>query len=81
MRKIAFALAAAAALGLAAPAYAGGGHIKVAQATVVKPADRTVVQKVVRHHSAARRHHGCKTVIVKKHRGHRIIVTKVRRCR
>lgn len=81
MRQFALVLAAAAALGLAAPLAATAAPLQLAQSTttVVKPGAKVVIKKSVRHHSAAR--HGCKTVIIKKHRGHRIIVTKVRRCR
>ena len=46
--------------------------------TVVKPAHDLVVTKRVRDFSAHRHH--CKVVVVKKHRGHRVVVTKVRRC-
>lgn len=82
MRQFALALAAAAALGLAAPLAADAAPMRLAQATtttVVKPGATVVVKKNLRRHHMAR--HGCKTVIVKKHRGHRVIVTKVRRCR
>ena len=87
MRKLAFAFAAAALLGLAAPAYAANGlaptvtpSIKLAQADVtvkVRPRARVKKAVIVRH---GRRHH-CKTVTVRtRHAGH-VTVKKVRRCR
>jgi len=76
MNKFVLALAAAAALGLAAPTFANAAQTSTT--TVVKPAGHVVVTKKVRDFSAGRHH--CRVVIVKKHRGHRVIVTKVRRC-
>jgi hypothetical protein len=73
MKKFAIALAAAAAFGLAAPTMASA-----ASTVVVKPAAHAVVVKKSVRDFSARRH--CRVVIVKKHRGHRVIVTKVRRC-
>ena len=87
MRKLAFALAAALPLVLAAPAYPANGitptstpSIQIAQADVtVKVRPRTRVKKsvIVRHG----RRHGCKTVTVRtRHAGH-LTVKKIRRCR
>ena len=92
MRKFALALAAAATLGLAAPAFAGNvtttfaPSVKVAQADVtvrVKPGKRV---KIVRHSHARAQYrgwhrHGCRIVTVRTmHHGH-VHVKNVRRCR
>jgi hypothetical protein len=73
MRKIALALAAAATFGVAVPVAASANPAT----TVVKPAHHVVVKKTVRDFSA-RRH--CRWVVVKKRHGHRVVVSKVRRC-
>lgn len=87
MKKLAFALAAVATLGLAAPAFAANGAspAKFAQtATVktVKPNGVAVKKTVVRQDLSARHHrHHCRTVVIKKRIGHHWVVKKLRRCR
>ena len=90
MRKLALVVAAAAAFGLAAPAFAveNGAPAKTAQTTTiktVKPNGKTVTKKV----AVNRRHHNwrnayaqsdCKIVKIRKHVGDSVVVKKIRRC-
>ena len=94
MRKFALALATAAALGLAAPAMAASGNtqapaVKLAQADVKVKVDsgKRVKKKVMVRHDRGRhlgwhkRDRGCKTVIIKKRSGNRVVVKRIKRCR
>jgi hypothetical protein len=94
MRKFALALATAAALGLAVPAMAASDNtqapaVKLAQADVKVKVDsgKRVKKKVVVRHDRGRhlgwhkRDRGCKTVIIKKRSGNRVVVKRIKRCR
>jgi hypothetical protein len=81
MRKLAFALAALATLGLSVPALASGQHAHSAKVITTKPHAGIVNKHTVRHISAAKRHwQRCRVVTVKTRHGHRVVVKKVRRC-
>jgi uncharacterized protein YcfJ len=73
MKKLILALTAAAAVGLAAPAFAGTTAITAKTAHGVTAAVHQDLS--ARHHR-----HRCRTVIVKKRVGHHWVVRKVRRC-
>ncbi|HVY58622.1 MAG TPA: hypothetical protein VHA77_12295 [Xanthobacteraceae bacterium] len=72
MKKLMFGMLAVAGLGMAVPALAAPGPMKVAQVDVRIGHDR---DRDWRHH-----HHGCRTVTIRERRGNRVIIRKVRRC-
>jgi hypothetical protein len=75
MRKIALAVAAAATLGLAAPAVAAPAHLPAPAVTVKAGHSIHLAQDF-----SARRHH-CRVFVTKVKRHGRVVMRKVRRCR